>query len=61
MTYDFRCDHCDLEQEVEIALEDYDRLKDKQICPICYRQMQRKISVFIDRPKSDGRGFFGTN
>lgn len=59
MKYEFRCEDCDIDFEIDIALKDYDNEKDKVACPVCGKKAERKYSVFIDRPSADGRGFYG--
>lgn len=59
MMYEFRCEECDIDFERDIPLKDYDTEKNKVACPVCGRKAPRKYSVFIDRPESDGRGFYG--
>jgi predicted nucleic acid-binding Zn ribbon protein len=43
MNYNFRCTQCGAEQEVEICIKDYDRLKNSQTCSKCGGVLKRVI------------------
>ena len=43
MEYQFRCDKCNKTYDLEISMKDYDKLKDKQICPECNGHLQRVL------------------
>lgn len=44
MIYDYKCERCDKDFEVEISINEYDKLKDKQFCPECKSKMTRVLS-----------------
>jgi len=41
MYYKFKCKECNREEEKEIAIKDYDKEKDKQVCSECGSKMER--------------------
>lgn len=43
MNYKFKCTQCGAEQEREICIKDYDRLKNSQICLKCGGALKRVI------------------
>ena len=43
MIYRFCCESCAKIFNVEIAIKDYDRLKNRQTCPECGQKMKRVI------------------
>ena len=43
MYYNFKCESCNKVQEVEIPISDYDKEKEKQVCPICKGKMKRVL------------------
>lgn len=43
--YDYKCENCGLETEMDIPIAEYDKLKDKQECPACqHTPMTRVLS-----------------
>ena len=57
MFYKFKCENCGKAQEVEIAIKDYDREKDKQKC-FCGGKLKRVIE-WSGIATADGSGWFG--
>ena len=45
MYYNFKCESCNKVQEVEIPISDYDKEKEKQVCPICKGKMKRVLEL----------------
>lgn len=43
MVYNFICDNCGKEFEIDIPVQQYDEQKDKQVCKECGSHLQRKI------------------
>ena len=43
MYYNFKCKSCNKVQEVEIPISNYDKEKEKQVCPICKGEMKRVL------------------
>ena len=43
MYYNFKCESCNKVHEVEIPISDYDKEKEKQVCPICKCKMKRVL------------------
>lgn len=43
MNYKFRCEQCGQEQEKEISMKDYDKLKNNQVCSKCGGVLKRII------------------
>jgi putative FmdB family regulatory protein len=44
MKYDYHCESCDKTFELEISINEYDKVKDKQLCPNCNVKMTRVLS-----------------
>ena len=57
MYYTFKCSDCGKVQEVEIAIKDYDREKDKQKCS-CGGKLKRVIE-WSGIATAEGSGWFG--
>ena len=57
MYYTFKCSDCGKVQEVEIAIKDYDKEKDKQECP-CGGKLKRVIE-WNGIAEGSGAGWFG--
>jgi predicted nucleic acid-binding Zn ribbon protein len=57
MFYKFKCENCGKVQEVEIAIKDYDKEKDKQECS-CGGKLKRVIE-WSGIAKGSGAGWFG--
>ena len=57
MYYTFKCSDCGKAQEVEIAIKDYDKEKDKQKCS-CGGKLKRVIE-WSGIATADGSGWFG--
>lgn len=58
MIYEFKCPACKKELEIDIPMKDYDKEKDKQLCPECNSKITRVLSwkgVAI----GSGDGWFG--
>lgn len=43
MTYKFKCEKCDNEEDKTIAIDDYDKEKSNQICSKCGGHMERVL------------------
>lgn len=43
MIYKFYCKTCDTEHNLDIPIEKYTDLKDRQKCPFCRRKLERVI------------------
>ena len=57
MYYTFKCSDCGKVQEVEIAIKDYDKEKDKQECS-CGGKLKRVIE-WNGIAEGSGAGWFG--
>ena len=57
MFYKFQCENCGKAQEVEIAIKDYDKEKDKQECS-CGGKLKRVIE-WSGIAQGSGAGWFG--
>ncbi len=57
MKYNFKCENCGKVQEVEIAIKDYDKEKDKQKCS-CGGKLKRVIE-WTGYAKGEGQGWCG--
>ena len=57
MYYTFKCSDCGKAQEVEIAIKDYDKEKDKQECS-CGGKLKRVIE-WEGIAEGSGAGWFG--
>lgn len=57
MFYNFKCKECGKAQEVEIAIKDYDKEKDKQKCS-CGGKLERVIE-WEGIAEGSGAGWFG--
>lgn len=57
MKYNFKCTICGAEEEKEIAIEDYDKEKDKQNCS-CGGKLKRVIE-WEGIATAEGQGWFG--
>ena len=57
MYYTFKCSDCGKVQEVEIAIKDYDKEKDKQECS-CGGKLKRVIE-WEGIAEGSGAGWFG--
>lgn len=58
MNYDFKCENCNKTVEVDINMNDYDKEKNNQFCPVCHSKMNRVLNwsgVAIGK----GEGWFG--
>ncbi len=43
-TYDYHCEKCNKDFELEISINDYDKVKDKQTCSNCGSKLTRVLS-----------------
>ena len=59
MIYKFKCKTCNKEEEKEIAIKDYDKEKDKQVCSSCGGNMARQIEWEGIADSSNMNGWFG--
>ena len=58
MIYDFKCTQCKKVFEVGIPIKDYDKLKNRQTCPICGNKMERIIE-WEGTATGSGQGWCG--
>ena len=58
MQYTFTCSKCNKEEQKEIPINEYDTLKDKQVCSKCGSKMTRKIE-WGGAATGSGDGWFG--
>ena len=58
MYYKFKCEKCGKAQEVEIAIKDYDKEKDKQECS-CGGKLKRVIEWNGIAESTNKNGWFG--
>lgn len=43
MTYTFRCEKCNKQEEINIPMSEYDEEKDKQVCVYCRAKLKRVL------------------
>lgn len=58
MNYKFYCKTCNMEHELDIPIEKYIDLKDKQKCPYCKKKLERIIE-WTGVATGSGQGWFG--
>lgn len=58
MTYRFYCETCDTEHDLDIPIDKYMDLKDKQKCPHCKKKLKRIIE-WSGVASGSGDGWFG--
>lgn len=58
MIYKFYCKTCNMEHELDIPIEKYMDLKDKQRCPYCRKKLERIIE-WTGVATGSGQGWFG--
>ena len=58
MKYNFFCKSCGPEEEKEIAIKDYDKEKEKQVCSSCGGKMQRLLE-WTGIATGSGEGWYG--
>ena len=58
MNYKFRCEQCGQEQEKEISMKDYDKLKNNQVCSKCGGVLKRIIE-WQGIATGEGQGWCG--
>ena len=59
MYYKFKRKACNKEEEKEIAIKDYDKEKDKQVCSSCGGKLDRVIEWQGIADSSNMNGWFG--
>lgn len=64
MLYKFRCPSCNYTTEIDIPIAEYDNLKDKQICPVCYavdsnQVLLKRVIEWTGIASGSGSGWFG--
>lgn len=64
MLYKFRCPSCNYTTEIDIPIAEYDNLKDKQICPVCYavdsnQVLLKRVIEWTGIASGNGSGWFG--
>lgn len=58
MVYKFYCKACDMEQDLDIPIDKYMDLKEKQKCPFCKKKLERVIE-WTGVATGSGQGWFG--
>lgn len=58
MTYKFGCSACNMEFDLDIPIEKYSDLKDRQKCPSCRKKLKRIIE-WSGVATGSGSGWFG--
>lgn len=58
MKYNFKCSQCGEEQEKEISMKDYDKLKNSQTCSKCGGVLKRIIE-WTGIAEGKGQGWCG--
>jgi len=59
MLYRFFCEYCNNNDiEIDIPMNDYDKLKDKQVCPECNGKIKRFIE-WNGIAEGNGPGWYG--
>lgn len=58
MNYVFNCPVCNKDLDVDIPMDKYSELKDKQYCPLCKGHITRKIE-WTGTATGNGSGWFG--
>ena len=64
MLYRFSCPSCDYVTEIDIPIAEYDKQKDKQICPVCYavdsnQVLLKRVLEWTGIASGNGSGWFG--
>lgn len=59
MNYLFKCENCGAEQQKEICIKEYDRLKNLQVCIKCGGAMKRVIEWRGIAESSNNSGWCG--
>lgn len=64
MLYKFRCPSCKYVTEIDIPIAEYDELKNKQICPVCYavdsnNVLMKRVIEWTGIASGNGSGWFG--
>lgn len=58
MIYNFKCETCGKLIEVAICIKEYDKVKNKQTCPLCNGRLKRVIE-WEGIATAEGQGWFG--
>ena len=58
MIYNFKCENCGKLIEVAISIKEYDKVKNKQTCPLCNGKLKRVIE-WNGIATGSGAGWFG--
>ena len=58
MIYNFKCENCGKLIEVAISIKEYDKVKNKQACPLCNGRLKRVIE-WNGIATGSGAGWFG--
>lgn len=64
MTYKFACTTCNKTFDIDIPMAEYDNLKDKQLCPVCYavdsnQVLLKRVIEWNGIATGAGDGWFG--
>jgi len=58
MNYRYFCDNCEKDFQIDIPMDKYDLLKDKQTCPECKSKV-RRIIEWVGIAQGKGEGWCG--
>lgn len=58
MIYNFKCENCKKLIEVAISIKEYDKVKNRQTCPLCNGKLKRVIE-WEGIATAEGQGWFG--
>lgn len=64
MLYKFSCPSCNYITEIDIPIAEYDKQKDKQLCPVCYavdsnQVLLKRVIEWTGIASGSGSGWFG--
>ena len=64
MKYAFQCPTCNKTFDIDIPMTEYDSLKDKQLCPVCYalnsnQVLLKRVIEWDGIASGSGDGWFG--
>ena len=59
MIYNFKCENCGKLIEVAISIKEYDKVKNRQNCPLCNGKLKRVIEWNGIATCSNNNGWFG--
>lgn len=64
MLYKFSCPSCNYTTEIDIPMSEYDKQKNRQICPVCYamdsnQAIMQRVIEWTGIASGSGSGWFG--